>query len=31
GQVILNGLGSFYAGLFRAALAYSIFQQTGDS
>jgi hypothetical protein len=28
--LILNGLGSFYAGLFRAALLYSIYEKTGD-
>jgi hypothetical protein len=29
--LILNGLGSYYANLFRAALFYSIHEQTGDS
>jgi hypothetical protein len=29
--LILNGLGSYYANLFRAALYYSIHQQTGDT
>jgi len=28
--LILNGLGSFYAGLFRAGLFYSIHEKTGD-
>jgi hypothetical protein len=28
--LILNGLGSFYAGLFRAGLLYSIHEKTGD-
>jgi hypothetical protein len=28
--LILNGLGSYYANLFRAALFYSIHEQTGD-
>jgi len=28
--LILNGLGSFYANLFRAALAFSIYEKTGD-
>lgn len=28
--LILNGLGLYYVGLFRAALFYSIHQQTGD-
>ena len=28
--LILNGLGSFYAGLFRTALLYSIYEKTGD-
>jgi hypothetical protein len=28
--LILNGLGAYYANLFRAALFYSIHQQTGD-
>jgi hypothetical protein len=28
--LILNGLGSYYANLFRAALYYSIREQTGD-
>jgi hypothetical protein len=28
--LILNGLGLYYANLFRAALFYSIFEQTGD-
>jgi hypothetical protein len=27
---ILNGLGLYYANLFRAALLYSIYEQTGD-
>jgi hypothetical protein len=29
--LILNGLGSFYANLFRAGLFYSIHEKTGDS
>jgi hypothetical protein len=29
--LILNGLGTYYANLFRAALFYSIREQTGDS
>ncbi len=29
--LILNGLGLYYANLFRAALFYSIYEQTGDS
>ena len=29
--LILNGLGLYYASLFRAALFYSIHEQTGDS
>jgi hypothetical protein len=29
--LILNGLGTYYANLFRAALFYSIHEQTGDS
>ena len=29
--LILNGLGAYYANLFRAALFYSIHQQTGDT
>jgi hypothetical protein len=29
--LILNGLGAYYANLFRAALFYSIHEQTGDS
>lgn len=28
--LILNGLGRFFASLFRAALCYSLFQSTGD-
>ncbi len=28
--LILNGLGRYYAALFRAALCYSLFQNTGD-
>ncbi len=28
--LILNGLGSFYAGLFRAGLLYSIHEKSGD-
>lgn len=28
--LILNGLGGYYAGLFRAALCYALFQDTGD-
>jgi hypothetical protein len=28
--LVLNGLGSYYANLFRAALFYSIHEQTGD-
>ena len=28
--LILNGLGLYYANLFRAALFYSIYEQTGD-
>jgi hypothetical protein len=28
--LILNGLGSFYAGLFRTGLLYSIHEKTGD-
>jgi hypothetical protein len=28
--LILNGLGSYFAALFRAALCYSLFQNTGD-
>ncbi|MGO4518069.1 hypothetical protein AB4Y89_19900 [Terriglobus sp. 2YAB30_2] len=28
--LILNGLGGYYAGLFRAALCYSLFQSTGN-
>jgi hypothetical protein len=28
--LILNGLGSYYANLFRAALLYSLHEQTGD-
>jgi hypothetical protein len=28
--LILNGLGLYYANLFRAALYYSIYEQTGD-
>jgi hypothetical protein len=28
--LILNGLGSYYANLFRAALCYSLFENTGD-
>lgn len=28
--LILNGLGRYYAELFRAALCYSLFQRTGD-
>jgi len=29
--LILNGLGRYYAALFRAALCYSLFQGTGDN
>jgi hypothetical protein len=29
--LILNGLGTYYANLFRAALFYSMYEQTGDS
>jgi hypothetical protein len=29
--IILNGLGSYFANLFRAALFYSIHEQTGDA
>jgi len=29
--LMLSGLGSYYANLFRAALFYSIYEQTGDS
>jgi hypothetical protein len=29
--LILNALGLYYANLFRAALSYSIYEQTGDS
>ena len=29
--LILNGLGSFYAGLFRAGLLYSIHEKSGDT
>ena len=29
--LILNGLGAYYANIFRAALFYSIHEQTGDS
>ena len=29
--LVLNGLGSYYANLFRAALYYSIHQQNGDT
>ncbi len=28
--LILNGLGSYYAALFRTALCYSLFESTGD-
>lgn len=28
--LILNGLGLYYANLFRAALFYSIYEKTGD-
>ena len=28
--LILNGLGMFYAGLFRAALLYSLYEETAD-
>ena len=29
--LILNGLGLYYANLFRAAIFYSIYEQTGDA
>jgi hypothetical protein len=29
--LILNGLGTYYANIFRAALFYSMYEQTGDS